>query len=95
MYDQNFSKDEFPRKIYIAEQVNPLNSEGIVPEKKQPFVEITRRDGDKEVGKLKAIREEEIVLILGYYFDEKKYTTVRKDVEVKIPKKDILLLKIW
>jgi hypothetical protein len=95
MYDQNFSKDEFPRKIYIAEQVNPLNTEGFVPEKKQPFVEVTERDGDQKTGKLKEIREEEVVVITGYNVEDQTYSTMRKDVEEIIAKKDILLLKIW
>lgn len=87
--------DDYPRKIYVDTQVNPLNTREELPTEKRMFVEVTKRDGEMEMGKLIRITNEELLLSGGFRYETKNDSLVKVERKVNIPKEDVLILKVW
>jgi len=88
----------YPRAIYIENQVDKVQTEGKIAEKKNIYVDVSTRDGMKKSGKLIEISKESVRLTEGYYYatDKNNKALIKLDKdEVIIPKTEILILKIW
>ena len=87
--------DDFPRKIYVENQVNSLNTRVELPAEKRMYVEVTKKDGLKERGKLIRITDRELIVSGGFHYITRNDSLVKVEKKVTIPKEDVLILKVW
>jgi hypothetical protein len=87
---------EFPRMIYV-EKEDILNL-GTVAGRLYAgsvYVDVFTRDGVKTTGKLLRIDEGELMMTPSYYYDMAEESSGRVDVEVVIPKDQIMFLVVY
>lgn len=94
-YDTKYVPTDFPKFIYLNDQISVLNTRGTIQEDKRPFCEIRQKDGKKHMGKLVKIAETYVQISFGYNLREKNYKQTKVDKYMEIPKSEILILKIW
>ena len=87
--------DDFPRKIYVENQVNSLNTRVELPVEKRMYIEVTTKEGLKERGKLIRITDRELVVSGGFRYITRNDSLVKVEKRVNIPKEDVLILKVW
>jgi len=88
-------KEGLPRMVYIGDEVRPLNTQTELPKEKQFFVEVRKRNGENQYGKLIEITETEVVVSRGYHYTAVNDSTFKKESRAIIPKKDVLILKVF
>ena len=93
-YYEYSSKGAFPKMVYMENEVNPVTT-NVIPEEREIYIEVTKRDGKKESGKLISISQEDLIFSTGYYYSTVNDSTVRIDNRIVIPKENILVLSIW
>ncbi len=86
---------DIPRKVYVEDHVNPLYTDGAIPESSMTFVEVRTREGRRERGKLLQITMENLIMSDGYRYADPDDATSIIENEIIIPKSDILILKVW
>ena len=85
-----------PKAVFIDNQVHNIPMANDIYKDKTIFIEITKRDGRRDKGKLIEISHEGIVLAESYYYSELDDSTrVKIDNIVTIPKDAILIMKVW
>lgn len=94
-YNTKYATSDFPKFIYLDDQISVLNTRGTVQEDKRPFCEIRKKNGTNHVGKLVSIGETYVQISVGYNLRQKNYKQTKVDKYKKIPKNEILILKIW
>ena len=87
--------DDFPRKIYVGNQVNSLNTRVELPTEKRMYIEVTKKDGLMERGNLIRITEEELIVSGGFRYSTVNDSLVKVERKINIPKEDVLILKVW
>jgi len=92
---ENLPKKDFPRMVYIENEVEPLNTQVTLPGESQIYVEIRKKDGVMETGRLIRITEKDVVLSQGFYYSTVSDSTVKAESKIVISKEDILILKVW
>lgn len=88
-------KEDFPRMVYIGNEVQPLNTQTELPKEKQFFVEVRKKNGENQYGKLIKITETELVVSLGYHYTAVNDSTFKEENRAIIPKKDVFILKVF
>jgi hypothetical protein len=95
-YADNYKQDDYPKEVFIDDQIFKLNTNGNLMEDQRSYAEITTIDGNHYGGKLLNISYEYITLAIGSDVDFKDRIPLEKDeVKVEIPKEEIIILKIW
>jgi hypothetical protein len=94
-YMPGFTIDAIPQKVYVEDQVNVLNTGGALPAGGTVFVEVRRKDGVQERGMLKQVTYGDLIMSRGYKYAVPDDTTKVIEDEISIPKKHILILKVW
>ena len=90
-----YPKPGSPRMIYFADQVQNLKTDEDLTNGKQVYTEVQTKQGKKSTGMLVRIDDTELVLNKGYYYSEVDESLVRFESQKVIPKKDILILRVW
>jgi hypothetical protein len=87
---------EFPRMVYF-EKEDILNL-GTVAGRLYAgdvYVDVFTRDGVKRTGKLLRIDEGELMMTPSYYYDMGEESSGKVDIEVVIPKDQIIILTVY
>ncbi len=92
---ENFQRQDFPRMVYIENEVEPLNTQVTLPGESKIYVELRKKDGVMETGRLIRITEKDVILSRGFYYSTVSDSTVKAENKIVIPKEDILILKVW
>ncbi len=90
-----YPADEMPREVYVEDQVNPLNTNGALPEENRVIVEVRTIEGRQEKGRLIRISERDILLSPEFRYVAEGDTTGKEEKVVTIPKEEVLILKVW
>ena len=94
-YTADFRPDTFPNKIYVGDEIYPLNSSQNFTDSGQYFVAIRKKNGENLEGKLMNIGERHVTISTGYYLSKKTINAPVKEKLKRIPKNDILIMKVW
>jgi hypothetical protein len=86
---------QVPRIVYINGDVENLRSVAGKLLGKPVYIEVTTPEGVAETGKLISIGEDDLVMSPGYYFSTEGESAGKVDIEKIIPKKDIIILKVF
>lgn len=86
---------DLPRMVYWEEDILPLETVSGRLYNKQVFVEITKRDGETQTGKLVLIGKTDLVMTSQYYYSTLGDSLVKVDVEAVVPKDEIVILKVF
>jgi hypothetical protein len=90
-----FHADVVPSMVYVGNQVNSLNTNGQLPLDRKLFAEVRTREGHQKTGRILQITDRNLILSTGYYNLSSIDTTAVVENRMIIPKKEILILKIW
>lgn len=87
--------ETFPKMVYIENQVQSLNTRIELSKNNRIFVEVRRKSGESQYGRLIRITESDLVVSQGFYYSTKDDSTFKKESKVVIPKGDVFILKVW
>ena len=91
----NFPASELPQKIYVGNQVEPLYTDGPLPDSRNIFVEVRTFEGIQEKGRLIQITEDSLIMSSNFNFVSENDSTIQKEHKKLISKDKILILKLW
>lgn len=94
-FSEHVPKDDIPRMVYVEDQVNTLRTRGTLGNENKIYVEIRKKNGESESGKLIRIDEEELTLSRGFYYTSVNDSSFRTGDKLVIPKSEILILKVY
>ncbi len=94
-FEKGYARSDFPKQVFLEDQIDALNSRGILPTEYQSYCEIRKKDGTYHSGKLINIAEKYVYLSIGYDLEGSRIRQRKKEKNIKIPKDEILILKIW
>jgi hypothetical protein len=86
---------QVPRMVYMNGDVENLRSVAGKLYGKAVYIEVTTGKGVAETGKLISIGEDDLVMSPGYYFSAEGESPAKVEIEKTIPKRDIMVLKVF
>lgn len=108
-FSEHVPKHNMPRMVYVEDQVNTLRTQGTLGIENKVYVEVRKKNGESESGKLIKIDEEALTLSRGFYYKSVNDSTFRTSDKLVIagnklviagdklviPKSEILILKVY
>lgn len=90
-----FARDDQPRMIYIDDEVQKLKTTADIPSYRPLYVEVRTKTGMQKAGKLIRITDGEVIFAQQNYCKTGGDSLRYVESNVRVPKPEILIMKVW